>query len=141
MLFGDSHSDVSMSADKTTVAIGTPTSGGDYRGRVRVYRYDPSATNWTQLGGDIDGAVQSFTGTSVSLVAGTTGTIIAVGSPSYNTNTPGRVRVYRYDPSTNSWVQLGGDIVGAASNDASGRSVSMVADGSTVGLPHPWLPR
>lgn len=42
------------------------------------------------------------------------------------------MRVFRYQPSTNSWKKLGADIVGEAAGDHSGVSVSLVRDGSRV---------
>ena len=40
----------------------------------------------------------------------------------------------RYQYSNNTWTQLGGDIDGEASNDWSGRSVSLSSDGTIVAI-------
>jgi len=90
----------------------------------------------TQLGSDIDGEdFNTYFGTSVSISGD--GTVIAGGAPANSDNGPnaGHVRVYQYNGSA--WVQLGGDIDGEASNDDSGRSVSLSDDGSIVAIGAP----
>jgi hypothetical protein len=44
------------------------------------------------------------------------------------------VRVYDYDSSSESWVQVGNDIDGEASDDLSGKSVAKSDDGSRVAI-------
>ena len=128
---------VSLSADGTTVAIGSyyydKTTGTDSReGRTRVYKYNGSA--WGQLGLDISGnQANEQSGWSVSLSAD--GTTVAVGSVVYDvtgTNNEGRTRVYKYNGV--SWGQLGIDILGTQANEYSGYSVALSADGTTVAV-------
>eukprot|EP00981_Chlorochromonas_danica_P006750 scaffold1486_cov169-Ochromonas_danica.AAC.5 len=68
-------------------------------------------------------------GWSVSLSSD--GSIVAIGSPYYNTRA-GRVRVYRN--SSSGWKQWGVDIVGTQHGEQSGISVSLSKDGSTVAI-------
>ena len=93
--------------------------------------------NWQMLGLPILGeASNDYSGTSVSLSAD--GTTVAIGAPfnAGNGSYSGHVRVYSY--SSNTWSQLGGDIDGEASDDNSGRSVSLSADGTTVAIGAPY---
>ena len=130
---------VSLSADGTTVAIGSwyyDTAGGTTNantdeGRTRIYKYNGSA--WGQLGLDISGnQVGENSGYSVSLSAD--GTTVAIGSYSYNVTgiDRGRTRVYKYNGSA--WGQLGLDISGTQVSEYSGWSVSLSADGTTVAI-------
>lgn len=59
---------------------------------------------------------------------------MAIGAPDNDENGiwSGHVRVYEYDGSD--WAQLGGDIDGENSNDESGYSVSLSANGSRVAV-------
>ena len=120
---------VSLSNDGSTVAIGAIYNNGTdiSSGHVRVYQYND--VSWVQLGGDIDGeAAGDESGFSVSLSSD--GSIVAIGAHQ-NDGNKGHVRVYQYnDPS---WVQLGEDITGNT-NDKSGYSVSLSADGSIVAV-------
>ena len=130
---------VSLSADGTTVAIGSwnyDTAGGTTNantneGRTRIYKYNGSA--WGQLGLDISGTqVGENSGYSVSLSAD--GTTVAIGSHLYTVTYmhAGRTRVYKYNGS--SWTLLGSDILGTQVSEYSGWSVSLSADGMTVAI-------
>ena len=136
---------VSLSADGTTVAIGSyfydkaggTTDTGTSEGRTRVYKYNGTA--WGQLGLDISGTqAQEYSGISVSLSED--GTIVAIGSHAYDkaggiTDTStgeGRTRVYKYNGT--SWTQLGLDVLGTQAVEGSGYSVSLSADGTTVAI-------
>jgi len=147
--------------DGTTVG-----STGDNRGHVRVYKYDVNKTTnvtlqsdpdfgpvgWRRLGQDIDGeALDDRSGFSVSL--STDGTVVAIGANNNdgNGNNSGHVRVYKYDVNKTEnvtdqanldfgpvgWRRLGQDINGEASNDTSGTSVSISADGLTLAIGAP----
>jgi uncharacterized protein YjdB len=127
-------SSVSLSADGTIVAIGSPyydVTGSNNQGRTRVYKYN--GTSWGQLGLDISGTqnIEVF-GNSVSLSAD--GTIVAIGSTYFDVSAgdEGRTRIYRYNGT--SWVQLGLDISGNQVSEYSGWSVSLSADGTTVAV-------
>lgn len=119
--FGQS---VSLSADGSRVAIGTPSDG-----RVRIFAWNNFG--WYQLGANIDGdAIGDQSGLSVSLSAD--GSRIAIGAPRNGDagTDSGHVRVYQLNGNT--WEQVGADIDGEFENDWFGTSVSLSADGSRV---------
>eukprot|EP00559_Dactyliosolen_fragilissimus_P007542 CAMPEP_0184871604 /NCGR_PEP_ID=MMETSP0580-20130426/40817_1 /TAXON_ID=1118495 /ORGANISM="Dactyliosolen fragilissimus" /LENGTH=630 /DNA_ID=CAMNT_0027374289 /DNA_START=220 /DNA_END=2112 /DNA_ORIENTATION=+ len=123
---------VSLSADGETVAIGSKYNGdvGLNSGHVRVYKILADA--WTQLGSDINGAVSGEqSGGSVSISAN--GGTVAIGAEYSDGNgrNSGHVRVYKIVADV--WTQLGSDIDGET-NDRSGKSVSISADGETVAI-------
>ncbi len=125
---------VSLSDDGTIVAVGAYGHAAS-TGCVRVYQY--SGGTWSQLGVDIDGeATGDSSGKSVALSAD--GTIVAIGAR-YNDGNgadAGHVRVYEY--SGGAWSQLGSDIDGEASDDDSGSSVALSADGTIVAIGAPY---
>lgn len=128
---------VSLSADGSIVAIGAVYNGGNgiFSGQVRIYRWNSSV--WAQLGADIDGAaINDKCGASVSLSAD--GSKVAIGAPGNDGsgNNAGQVRIYNWDGSA--WNQLGADIDGKATNDQSGYSVSLSADGNRVAIGAPY---
>ncbi|MFM8387474.1 MAG: beta strand repeat-containing protein [Planctomycetia bacterium] len=95
------------------------------------------SVDWSQMGEDLDGeAFADNSGGAVSLSAD--GTTIAIGAP-YNdgsfTSDDGHVRVFDWNGT--SWIQRGADILGEASDDWSGFSVSLSADGNTVAIGAP----
>ena len=117
---GDS---VSISADGTRIAIGAPNNNA---GHVQIYELHNNT--WTQLGNNINGQTQGDrAGTSVSMSAD--GTRIAIGAPN---NNAGHVQIYELH--NNTWTQLGNNINGEATDDASGGAVSLSADGSRVAI-------
>lgn len=88
---------VSLDSTGSIVAIGAYRNdgNGDEAGHVRVFEY--SATNWVQIGNDIDGeAAGDYSGYSVSLSSN--GNTVAIGAPYNNingsANNIGHVRVY-----------------------------------------------
>ena len=111
-------------------------------GELQVY----NGTSWTnftggtrtssvraQIGSDIDGeAVDDQSGYSVSLSSD--GSIVAIGAVQNDGNggNAGHVRVYQNVSGT--WTQVGSDIDGEASNDWSGRSVSLDSSGTTLAI-------
>ncbi|MDC1336314.1 Ig-like domain-containing protein, partial [Flavobacteriaceae bacterium] len=107
---------VSLSSDGKTLAIGAINNNGNGAdsGHVRVYNYN--GTEWTQLGGDIDGEASSeYSGHSVSLSSD--GATVAIGA-SVNDGIgtdSGHVRIYNYNGTA--WTQLGEDIDGEAAYD------------------------
>jgi hypothetical protein len=140
----ESGTSVSLSADGTTVAIGSnyyDVTGSNAEGRTRIYKYNTGTSSWGQLGLDISGTqISELSGHSVSLSAD--GTTVAIGSTTYdkaggptNANTDeGRVRIYKYNNGTYSWIQLGLDISGNQAGEQNGYSVSLSADGTVVAI-------
>ncbi len=125
---------VSISADGTRVAIGSPLSdnNGDRSGHVRIFQWNGSA--WTQMGSDIEGeAVGDWSGTSVSLSSD--GTRVAIGAP-YNDSNAGHVRIFEWNGTT--WTQMGLDIDGEHGGARSGSSVSLSSDGTRVAIGSPY---
>ena len=126
---------VSLNGDGTIVAIGAYMHNST-TGHVRIYEWDGSS--WQKMGSDIDGkgVNRDRCGYSVSFSADEK--IVAIGSPYNNDagNGSGHTRIYKYINDT--WTQLGLDINGEASNDESGHSVSLNADGTIVAIGAPF---
>ena len=128
---------VSLSADGSTVAIGAPHNDykGDDSGQVTVYRFDSERSSWERLGQTIygDNALDQL-GMSVKLSPD--GIILAVGSPSLGG--AGYVRVFSLasgnDINTATWNQIGQDIVGDASGNEFGWSISLSDDSKTLAV-------
>ena len=129
---------VAINDDGTIVAIGATVNAGNgtNSGHARVYQY--INYSWTKLGQDIDGeAGADFSGYSVSLSSD--GTIVAIGAnynDGVNGGDTGHVRVYKYNGS--SWIKIGQDIDGEATQDYSGASVSLSGDGTIVAVGAPY---
>jgi len=128
---------VSLSADGSMVAIGAIRNDGTSTnaGHARIFRYDEAASEWEQVGLDIDGeAMDDLSGIFVSLSAD--GLTVAIGATDNDGNgsNAGHTRIFRYDEITEGWEQLGLDIDGEAANDESGGAVSLSADGLTVAI-------
>lgn len=86
---------------------------------------------WQQVGSDIDGkAERDDFGTSVSL--NSDGSIVAIGTPSPDTDRIGYVQVFQNVNET--WQQIGLDIIGETAQDGFGRSISLNSDGSIVAI-------
>jgi hypothetical protein len=123
---------VAISADGNRIAIGArfkDSNGNDAGGHVRVYTWN--GTTWTRTGSDMNGeATGDHSGTSVAMSAD--GNRIAIGAPLNDGNgaDSGHVRVYTWNGTT--WTKAGNDIDGEATNDNSGNSVAMSADGNRI---------
>jgi len=135
--FDFSSRSISISSDGNTLAIGAPgnDNAATWAGNVRIFEW--SGTAWTQKGASISGeAANDQSGHSVSISSD--GNTIAIGAP-YNdgsASNSGHVRVYQW--SGTSWTQKGSDINGESTNDQSGSSVSISADGNTVAIGAPF---
>ena len=133
LLVGNSalKNDISLSSNGETLVIGEPyfTDSLMQQGRVRVFKYVSGM--WNQVGNDILGEVAHYrTGWSVSVSS--SGQVLAIGeigSTSGSTDT-GRTRIF--ENQGDSWVQIGNEIFGEASEDYSGRSISLSSDASTL---------
>lgn len=91
------------------------------------------ATSQTQIGQKIEGdnGTDNF-GRKVSMSHN--GNIVAVSSSNHNSFT-GHVRVFENVSSI--WTQLGADILGTATNDRSGSSIALSADGDVLAVGSP----
>ena len=126
---------VSLSADGTVVAVGSPFDGdGTRTGKVTVFAY--SLGTWTQQGTPLpgDGADDQF-GTAVSLSG--SGTRLAVGAIGDDDggSDAGHVRVFEF--SGGAWGQIGPDIDGAGNGDNFGSAVSLSTDGLRLAVGSP----
>lgn len=124
---------VSLSADGNVLAVGGPFNGGNgfEAGHVRVYQRTDDG--WESVGGDLDGeAANDRSGHPLTLSAD--GNVLAVAAYKNDGNgeNSGHVRVYRR--LGDAWERLGEDIDGEASDDHSGSSVSLSADGSVLAI-------
>ncbi|NOG56299.1 MAG: HYR domain-containing protein [Bacteroidetes bacterium] len=128
---GDQSGRAISMPDINTVAIGASSNSanGSHSGHVRIYNWNGTA--WTQKGADIDGLPGEQFGTSVSMPNANTVAVGAPGNNNNNGNSSGAVRIYGWNGSA--WLQRGNDIIGEASNDISGYSVSM-PDVNTIGI-------
>ena len=127
---------VAMSADGMTLVVGSSGSNGD-SGLVRVYTYDASSTQWTQLGTDITSeAAGDVSGFSVAMSSD--GRTVAIGAPynAANGARSGQVRVFTWSGAA--WSQRGTDIDGEAAGDQAGYSVAMSDDGASVAIGAPY---
>ena len=92
---------------------------------------------WVQIDTDIDGEDGvDWSGWSVSL--NSAGNVVAIGAYFNDGNgiDSGHVRVYKYE--NGGWIQLGADIDGEATDDWSGRSVSLNSTGNVVAIGAPF---
>jgi hypothetical protein len=127
-LFGaDGGGGISLSSDGRVVAISdtaNDTSGTD-SGQVRVFEL--SGNSWRQRGQLINGKpVTNYKLGQVVALSGN-GNIIAASSRLNN----GEVLIYELSGNTNSWIQIGQDIIGA-NNVQQGFSMSLSLDGTTI---------
>ena len=120
---------VSMSGDGTSFVAGAVYSN-NAKGSASVYKYKNDTSNFTQVGLDIVGKVQNdLFGVSVSMSGD--GTSFVAGATGSNGN-KGSASVYKQNTTNGIYTQVGLDIVGTASNDFFGTSVSMSSNGATV---------
>ena len=138
---GNEH--VSLSADGTTVAIGSPYSKcfSDRSGQVRVYRINVQGLSWEQLGQVIydDNPGNRF-GQSMNLSHD--GNAFTISSPSdenAHVVMPGYVRVFSLVEvdgiaGTGCWQQIGGVINGEVNSNWFGVSVSLSDEAKTLAV-------
>lgn len=124
---------VSLSNDGKTIAIGC-NHNDNYRGCVRVYRWNQNSNEWDILGNYISGKIQGDqSGHSVSISSD--GLKVAIGAP-YDGNNGGYVRVFQWN--NDNWENMGSDINGQAAGDNSGYSVSLSYDGQRIAIGAPF---
>ena len=89
------------------------------------------ASDWTQIGSEIDGEVS---GNAVAMSSN--GNVIAIGGNGGIDSLKGHVRVYRYI--NKNWEQLGSNIDGEGEFDKSGSALAMSSDGNVIAIGGPW---
>ena len=137
---------VALSSNGLTVACGG--KGGN--GRVRVYSWNATTNDWSQIGSDIDGDstgnVNDRFGMAIAL--SNNGLIVAASGYIVNGSMEGRVEVHEWDITANNgngaWVQLGSDINAEPNSGGNGdfaeHFISLNGDGSIVGIGAPGVP-
>lgn len=128
-----SGSSIDLNGNGNIVAVGAPNNreSGLNTGHVRVF--ENISEVWTLIGSDIDGeSLGDSSGDSVSL--NDQGDIVAIASPSNNTNgdSSGAVRIYKNI--SNSWTKIGNDIYGESSGDFAGKSLTINYLGNIIAL-------
>jgi len=129
---------VSLSGDGLRIAVGAQyadSGNGLSSGKVKVYEYDASSSDWIKLGQDVDGNAGDELGTSLTLSSD--GMVLAIGVPKSDANgvDSGQVRVYSWD--TDTWSRMGNSIDGVSSNDQFGRSVALSSSGNILAIGSP----
>ncbi len=139
---------------KLRIAIGAVLNDGEdgtqvSAGHVRIYDFFSESGEWEQIGSDLDGEsgvilgsgyyrTGDFFGFSVDLSED--GSRLVAGAPLNNGGTTyygGHTRVFDFHSETSQWMQVAGDIDGINSDDTTGYSVSMSADGETFAVGGP----
>ena len=135
--YGDAFvSSMRLSADGTTFVVGAPYGSGisgDPPGGVRVYYFNSTSNDYSQIGSEIRGtSIDRRLGSSVGISGD--GTIIVVGAKYIRrsgTQQIGLFRVYQFNITTKDYEQVGSDITGKNVIDAFSKPISMSADGKT----------
>ena len=141
---------ISLNNSGSIVAIGVPYTADGYDGKTKVYQYNESTEDWTQLGDTIFGESEDDTylgdqaGSAVSLSYD--GKRIAIGAPNNDaieTNlvgydpiwiNSGHGRVYEFNDETNNWQKLGNDIDSNIASSYFGQAISIDASGTRVAI-------
>jgi Flp pilus assembly pilin Flp len=128
---------VALNGEGNIVAIGASQNdeNGTNTGEVKIYENQDGT--WTQLGGDINGVVE-FEDSGSEVALSEDGNIVAISSPSSNANGlhSGHVRIFEY--LGGAWTQIGGDIIGEASEDYFGWSMALSASGNIIAIGSLW---
>lgn len=123
--------DVGISADGSTIVVGSPQYGIANKGQVKVFVDIGGA--FQQLGGSIVGNTPTdFLGSGVAI--NEDGSRIVIGVQSYTTNTSqdiGAVFIYQWDTDLNTWVLLG-EFFGDQNSRRLGWRVDMDDSGEVV---------
>jgi len=132
-----SGSALASSADGRTVAIGAPYNSDSaiQQGTVRVHKFKEASNSWEQIGSDITGSDRKeLLGASLALSAN--GKIIAIGSTGHDGDLKetGRVKVFRYIWSTDTWEKQGNWIFGSQKWENLGFDVALSSDGHTLAV-------
>ena len=127
---------VAISDDGSIVAAGARYNSqrGTRTGHVRVYEFNHDTNLWEQLGDDMDGVAggDEF-GISVALSAD--GFTVAGGAFRYDDNDnkdAGKVQVFKFNQTDNQWTKKGDKLIGDATDQRFGFSVSLSGDGNIL---------
>ena len=127
---------VAINSGGDIIAVGAPSSDamGTNAGQVIAYSWD--GFTWSQRGNEINGPfLFEQGGTSVSLDS--SGNTLATAAPGNGVSGSdiGHIRIYSWNGSD--WVQKGVTIDGEHTNDISGTSISLSADGNILAIGAP----
>src|SRR5690554_1760618 len=121
----------SLSSDGSILAVGAVSRNTAATAASYSIIYENVSGTWTQIGQVID-AVSPLDQSGRSISLSSDGNIVAIGATKGNANSSGHVRVFENISAT--WTQIGSDIIGEASGDNSGRSVSLSSSGTIVAI-------
>lgn len=125
-----SGSSLSLSDDGNRIAIGATFNNGNGNNSGHTRIFENQNGNWVQIGLDINGDNPGdLFGWSVELSSN--GEILASSGPA-NGASRGYTKVYQEQ--SGNWIQIGQDIEGEATNNFSGRSVSLSSDGTELAI-------
>lgn len=126
---------VSLTANGTTMAVGSFHYGFDKRGAVSVFNYSFVQNGWVQVGPLLEGSVagENF-GTSVSASGLMT---VAIGGPGYgldNQKNIGQCQIFTYNHTSDQWNKMGNSIIGDTSGAELGYQVALASQGYLVAI-------
>lgn len=140
-----SNSVIAMDSSGMIVAYGAEMAdnektGSENVGCVKIYqRTNDKPTIWRPLGQTIMGDHENHNlGTAVALSAD--GMTIVIGAPNFGVNNKGvyskfgHARVYQYNDTISTWVQLGDDVDVGTSNEMIGFDVDINDNGTIVAI-------
>ena len=119
----------------TGAGVASNSNGTDSQREARIYEYNSGTNTWDQLGSSIvvnataDIWWQGNAYGEENIALNGDGTIVALGVPVANSNY-GLVRVYQY--TSGSWVQLGSDLIGSATNSSYGTTIGLNTEGTVL---------
>ena len=127
---------VALSANGTHLVSGGQmlNRNGGFSGFVWAHGYNAEENRWDQIGQVIFGEPFDYMGSSVSLTPD--GMVMAVGATSNARllDEPGRVLVFRYNVSSDEWMQIGPALIGDEADDLFGWSVALSAGGDVLAV-------
>jgi len=133
-LLGES---IAINGDGNRIVVGVPNEGENASGGARIYDYS-DGNDWNQVGKTIFGvASNDSAGGSVSISSD--GSRIVIGSELNDSGgaNAGYSRIFDFDSNTNSWEQLGENIIGDVAGDMSGSAVTISGNGSFIAIGAP----
>jgi len=129
---GDRLGTMALSADGSTLVVGSPRDdgAGNDAGSVRVFTWDGTA--WHQRGGTLLGAAGDTFGASVAITSD--GGTVVIGAPGGDRGGADRGDALVYDWTGTAWQTRGAVSSGAALNDQYGTSVAVDETGATIAI-------
>jgi len=116
------------------IIIGSPVGLTPFlSGSAQIFEKDPITTNWFLLTTLQDANIETNFGYSVDMNAA--GDVVIVGAPCLGSLTqPGAAYVYKFDPGSSTWIQLGQAIDGLNISDQGGFAVSINGAGDIIAV-------